>query len=150
VYLERVLWEEVNVGPGTRPETVSFSNNLWFTLQKPSRKPDTPVPEIKGVYGESPGFANIDSNDFRISPKSPAAGSGREREGVFRDYADKPYANPPSIGAYEANPAVEPDTSAGGTTGFRGMILQGEYYATLLRYYLMKAAHGAASLVGLR
>ncbi len=150
VYLERVLWEEVDVGPETRPETVSFSNNLWFTLQKPSRKPNTPVPEMEGVYGKNPGFANIDSGDFRISPESPAVGSGREREGVFRDIADKPYANPPAIGAYEANSGVEPDETAGGATGFRGIILQGEYYATLFRYYLMKAARGAASVVGLR
>lgn len=44
---------EINIGPGTSPETFVFENNRWLAEDKPSRsKPKLPVEEKGGVYGE--------------------------------------------------------------------------------------------------
>ncbi len=42
---------EINIGPGTAPETFVFENNRWFAEDKPSRsKPKLPSKETGGKY----------------------------------------------------------------------------------------------------
>ncbi len=46
---------EVNIGPGTAPETFRFENNRWFAEDRPqASKPKLPVEEKGGVYGQIP------------------------------------------------------------------------------------------------
>lgn len=47
--------EEVNIGPGTAPETFKFENNRWFAEDTPeASKPKLPVAETGGSYGVRP------------------------------------------------------------------------------------------------
>lgn len=49
------LREDVNIGPGTSPETFRFINNRWTASDVPERsKPRLPVAEEGGVYGSNP------------------------------------------------------------------------------------------------
>jgi hypothetical protein len=46
---------DVNIGPGTAPETFHFENNKWFAEDRPqASKPKLPVEEKDGVYGSDP------------------------------------------------------------------------------------------------
>jgi hypothetical protein len=46
---------DVNIGPGTSPETFHFEKNKWFAEDHPSSsKPRLPVEEKDGVYGSDP------------------------------------------------------------------------------------------------
>lgn len=46
---------EVNIGDGTAPETFVFQNNHWLAEDRPERsKPQLPVAESGGVYGQKP------------------------------------------------------------------------------------------------
>lgn len=46
---------EVNIGPGTAPETFRFEKNRWFAEDRPSSsKPALPVTEKDGKYGIDP------------------------------------------------------------------------------------------------
>jgi len=46
---------EVNIGPGTSPETFTFANNHWFAEDRPDRsKPKLPAEETGGTYGHDP------------------------------------------------------------------------------------------------
>lgn len=46
---------ELNIGPGTEPETFRFENNRWFAEDQPSAsEPTLPVQEKDGHYGVDP------------------------------------------------------------------------------------------------
>lgn len=46
---------EVNIGPGTAPETFRFEKNRWFAEDRPqSSRPKLPVEEKEGMYGGDP------------------------------------------------------------------------------------------------
>jgi hypothetical protein len=46
---------EVNIGPGTAPDTFQFARNQWFAEDHPSAsKPKLPVAESGGTYGTDP------------------------------------------------------------------------------------------------
>jgi hypothetical protein len=98
------LSTHVNVGADTDPESFEFSNNLWYAHDAPedSEPGSLPVPEANGVYGEDPAFANAPDGDFRIAQSSPAAGAGVALREVDNDLTRNCYAEPPSIGAHEA------------------------------------------------
>jgi hypothetical protein len=98
------LSTHVNVGADTDPESFEFSNNLWYAYDSPSdSEPSSlPVAETNGVYGEDPAFAAAENDDYAIGQDSPAAGAGVAVDGVTGDVNGDCYAEPPSIGAYEA------------------------------------------------
>jgi hypothetical protein len=49
---------DINIGPGTAPETFRFENNRWLAEDKPqASKPRLPVAEKGGVYGQVSGSA---------------------------------------------------------------------------------------------
>ncbi|MCX7818112.1 MAG: right-handed parallel beta-helix repeat-containing protein [Kiritimatiellae bacterium] len=55
VFRRADLREEVNIGPGTAPETFRFERNWWFAEDRPEDSlPRLPVPEHDGVYGRDP------------------------------------------------------------------------------------------------
>ncbi len=63
-----------NIGPGTRPETFTFANNLWFCEDRPAAsKPTLPSAEAGGVYGVDPRLSNLESNQFRPGAAAAAA-----------------------------------------------------------------------------
>jgi hypothetical protein len=95
---------ETNIGPDTRPESFTFSHNLWFNFENPEwRGPDIPVPDPDMIVGSDPRFKDADHGDFRIDPTSPAAGKGLDVAGPDSDYYGKPYSTPRSIGAAEGD-----------------------------------------------
>jgi hypothetical protein len=69
--------ETVNIGNDTAPETFTFTRNLWYAIDDPSRSlPRLPVQERDGLYGVDPMFANAGGGDFSLKPESPAQGKG--------------------------------------------------------------------------
>ncbi len=93
----------LNIGGGTAPETFSFSNNLWFAIDDPSRSaPELPAAEADGIVGLDP----LLGADAAIGPESPAAGAGRildvdltDSIATLADNIGACFADPPSIGA---------------------------------------------------
>lgn len=105
VYLDHNLGTETNIGPNTRPETFSFSNNLWFNSALPNWSgPDIPTPDPAMVLNQDPLLEDPGMDDFHIPPGSPAAGAGLGPAGTALDFYGQGYADPPAIGAAEANP----------------------------------------------
>lgn len=105
VFLDHNLSTETNIGPNTRPETFSFSHNLWYNSALPNWSgPDIPTPDPNMVLNQNPLFADAGADDFHIPSESPAAGAGIGPAGTAFDFYELGYANPPSIGAVEANP----------------------------------------------
>jgi hypothetical protein len=69
----------VNVGPNTAPDSFDFARNWWYCLDQPAQsRPTLPVPEVGGVYGQSPQFRDAANGDLRLLPGSPASGYGAE------------------------------------------------------------------------
>jgi len=94
-----VVSTDVNIGPSTKPDTFTFSNNLWFAHDNPGQsKPTLPVAETAPVVGQDPAFTNATSD---ISATSPAAGKGKAMPAVKGDIDGVCYGTPPSIGAHE-------------------------------------------------
>ncbi len=105
IYLGNNLSTETNIGPNTRPETFTLSNNLWYNFDNPNwNGPNIPVTDANSILNQDPLFTDADNDDFTIPINSPAAGAGISLDDPVLDYLNGGYANPPSIGAVEANP----------------------------------------------
>ncbi len=95
----------INIGPNTAPQTFTFSNNLWFHADNPNwAGPNTPVAEPNRILNQNPMFQDPNNDNLAIPPTSPAAGQGLPLGDPKLDFFKRLYANPPSIGAVEANP----------------------------------------------
>lgn len=105
VVVSNALRTAVNIGPNTAPETFVFSHNLWYNLDNSNwQGPNPPVPEPNRILNQDPLFTDRINDNFMIPPNSPAAGRGMILRDPQFDYFGRPFANPPSIGAIEANP----------------------------------------------
>ncbi|MCB0521331.1 MAG: right-handed parallel beta-helix repeat-containing protein [Lewinellaceae bacterium] len=105
VYLGNNLSTETNVGPNTRPESFTFSNNLWFNADDLSwAGPSIPVAEADAILNEDPMFSDPLNDDFLIPMNSPAAGTGYPVSEPQFDFYEMGFDSPRSIGAIEANP----------------------------------------------
>lgn len=105
VHLDHNLGTETNIGPDTRPETFVFAHNLWFNAALPNWSgPDIPTADPNMVLNQNPLFVNPAADNFHIAPGSPAAGAGASPVGTSLDFYGAGFADPPSIGAAEANP----------------------------------------------
>jgi hypothetical protein len=62
-----------------------------------------PVAEQNGLYGLDPGFQNVSAGDFSLGADSSAIGKGKRLSVLSADLFGNCYANPPAIGASEAN-----------------------------------------------
>ena len=72
-------WVEggINIGPGTSPESFSFSHNFWYCVDAPAKsRPTLPTPETGGVYGNDPKFIDAAGGNLKLSADSPATGFG--------------------------------------------------------------------------
>ncbi|MCS7035664.1 MAG: right-handed parallel beta-helix repeat-containing protein [Saprospiraceae bacterium] len=95
----------INIGPNTAPQTFTFSNNLWFHADNPNwAGPNTPVAEPNRILNQNPLLQDPGNEHFTIPPSSPAAGRGLPLSDPKQDFLKRLFANPPSIGAIEANP----------------------------------------------
>jgi len=106
VYFDRSqISTYLNIGANTDAASFAFANNLWYAFNQPNQSPPTlPSPETNGVYALDPQFVNAAAGDFSVPTNSPATGKGRKQTGVRADSRERCYANPPTIGAYEARP----------------------------------------------
>ncbi len=116
VYFDRSqISTYVNIGPNTDAASFRFANNLWYAFDRPElSRPTLPSPETNGVYGLDPLFKAAGAGDFSVPTNSPAAGKGRRLPRVWADLAERCYANLPTIGAFEANPAPTESADAAG------------------------------------
>jgi hypothetical protein len=91
-----------SIGPGTAPETFTFSNNLWFhTGHTAWQGPQLPVPGRGGLKGKDPLFNDIGKEDFTIKAGSPAAGAGFPSQRPEKDHAGEWFRPARAIGAFE-------------------------------------------------
>lgn len=108
----------INIGPNTQPRTFVFANNLWMHQTNDRFSgPNLPVREADGVIQKDPLFADIVAGDFTLRPESPAIGAGGDLASIIGsldipipavgDYAERCWNRPPSIGAWEGNPAAK-------------------------------------------
>jgi len=105
VFLGNNLSTETNIGPNTRPESFVFSNNLWYNFDDPNWSgPSIPVVDQNNILNANPLFIDPANDDFSIPTNSPAAGAGLALDDPAFDFLGNGFANPPSIGAVEANP----------------------------------------------
>ena len=99
----------VNVGSNTAPASFRFAHNLWYAHDQPNRsQPSLPVAEKNAITGHDPQFIGLTERDYRLTPSSPAAAKGKEIRVAKADQLERCYVEPPSIGAFEANPAQLP------------------------------------------
>jgi hypothetical protein len=106
VYYDRSqISTHVNVGANTYAASFRFSNNLWYAYNLASQsQPVLPAPEVSGIYGMNPLFVNAAGRDYSVPTNSPATAKGRRLSNVRADLLERCYANPPTIGAFEASP----------------------------------------------
>lgn len=99
------LSTETNIGPDTRPETFTFSNNLWFhTGNSGWSGPSIPVTETNGIINQNPQLPDPANGNCQIPPGSPAVGAGLDVPEPMLDFYRQTYALPRSIGAAEGMP----------------------------------------------
>lgn len=97
-----------NVGAGTAPETFRFERNLWYALDRDASWTgptygDGLAPEIDPILQEDPRFEDAAGGDYHLGAGSPAIGAGRPLGAPLPpDYDGRCYADPPSLGAFEA------------------------------------------------
>ena len=116
-YRRSGLSTHVNVGANTDPGSFKFAHNLWYAHdQESNSRPSLPVQETNGIVGLNPKFKDAAARDYQLASGSPAAGKGKKIEILKADLLERCYADPPSIGAFEANPPATPraDTDADG------------------------------------
>lgn len=105
VYLDRLLNTETNIGPNTRPQSFTFSHNLWFQAASANwLGPKIPSPDAFQIVQADPLFLSPGDYSFQIQPHSPAAGRGKTVSDPAFDVLKRLYNQPRSIGAAEANP----------------------------------------------
>lgn len=99
------LSTETNVGPNTRPQTFTFSNNLWYYPGNANwAGPSIPVTEANGIVNQNPMLADPAGGDFHIPSGSPAAGKGFPVGEPVLDFYGQGFNLPRSVGAAEADP----------------------------------------------
>jgi hypothetical protein len=94
----------VNIGGNTAPQTFLLRNNLWYNVDNPSAsKPqEAQLMESNALYGIDPELESYQNGDYRLKSSSPAIGKGFSTGESMKDHEGKQFANPPSIGAFEA------------------------------------------------
>jgi hypothetical protein len=105
----RALRTYVNIGPNTLPGTFTFSHNLWYAHDEPTQsEPALPVEEIGAVVAEDPLMVDPSAGGYHLQANSPAIGAGTSLDEVVYDFDGRRYNQPPSIGAFAADPLDQP------------------------------------------
>ena len=70
VYRRSAVRTACNIGPGTRPESFTFTGNTWWCPDAPQQsKPDLPAEEKQGTYGVDPAVKLDDHGLPTTRPK---------------------------------------------------------------------------------
>jgi hypothetical protein len=95
---------QVNIGGNTDPASFLLRNNLWYNIDIPisSTFQEPQLKESGGIYGKDPLLKNIELGDYHLLNSSPAISAGFPLSDNGVDFEDKPFKNPPSIGAFES------------------------------------------------
>jgi hypothetical protein len=104
VVFRSTISRHVNIGGNTAPQTFLLRNNLWYNVDNPSAsKPqEVQLMESNALYGIDPELESYQNGDYRLKSSSPAIGKGFSTGESMKDHDGKPFVNPPSIGAFEA------------------------------------------------
>ena len=104
VVFRSTISRHVNIGGNTAPQTFLLRNNLWYNVDNPSAsKPqEAQLMESNALYEIDPELESYQNGDYRLKSTSPAIGKGFSMGESMKDHEGKPFANPPSIGAFEA------------------------------------------------
>ena len=104
VVFKSTISRHVNIGGNTAPQTFLLRNNLWYNVDNPSasKMQEAQLSETNGLYGIDPLLRDYAGGDYRLQSDSPAKGKGFSMNDQSKDKDGKSYANPPSIGAFEA------------------------------------------------
>ena len=105
VVFRSTISRHVNIGANTAPSSFTLRNNLWYNVDAPasSRPQEAQLTQTSSIYGSDPLLRDYATGDYRPQPSSPVKGAGIATPEAVRDFAGRTYANPPSIGAYEAD-----------------------------------------------
>jgi hypothetical protein len=77
VYRSEELRTAINVGDGTEPSTFQLDHNHWYCDDEPSRKrPDLPIAEEAGIYGNDPRLESPSEGTIRFLPGAPPLAAG--------------------------------------------------------------------------
>ena len=107
-YQRSAVGAHVNVGANTDAASFKFGNNLWYAHDRPANsQPSLPVSEQNGIVGQDPKFKDVAARDYQLDPGSPALARGKKIPSLKADLLERCYGDPPSIGAFEANPAKQ-------------------------------------------
>jgi hypothetical protein len=105
VYFDGQVGVAVNVGPDTDAGSFTFANNLWYRFDDPGQSAPPgglPAAESDGIIGQDPMFVDAANGDYHVDPNGPAASAGTTVPELRGDMDGVCFADPPSIGAYEA------------------------------------------------
>jgi len=104
VVFRSTISRHVNIGGNTAPQTFLLRNNLWYNVDNPSasKMQEPQLMESNALYGIDPELESYQNGDCRLKSTSPAIGKGYSTGEGIKDHEGKSFANPPSIGAFEA------------------------------------------------
>jgi hypothetical protein len=111
VYVDDRLRRDYNIGSNTRPESFTFSDNMWYTHETPSwRGPDLSFAGVEpnSLIRTDPLFVNRANENFHLQRRSLAIGSGELQNETFFDFDGNRYGEPSTRGAYEGGINAEP------------------------------------------
>lgn len=99
VVIDQAVSTEVNIGPNVNESSFLFSHNMWQKIGTTNwRGPSTlPVIDPNQIVAD-PLFV---ANSFLLTSASPAIGKGKWYVELSKDYFDRTYLNPPTIGYHE-------------------------------------------------
>lgn len=104
VVFRSTISRHVNIGGNTAPQTFLLRNNLWYNVDNPSasKMQEAQLMESNSLYGIDPELESYQNGEYRLKATSPAIGKGFSTGELLKDHEGKSFANPPSIGAFEA------------------------------------------------
>lgn len=107
IYCDSRVTTASNIGPNTAAETFQFSNNLWFNHENTNwTGPSIPVTDPNQITQVDPLLKDPGNADYDLQDSSPAIGAGIYIVHIPSDYLERPFNDPPSIGAFEGDPAI--------------------------------------------
>jgi hypothetical protein len=104
-----------NIGSNTDAASFEFAHNLWYAFNQPNQsRPTLPSVETNGVYALNPLFTDAAAGDYSVATNSPAVGKGKKLPNLKADLLEQCYADPPTLGAFEAIPPPPAQADADG------------------------------------